>query len=434
MLHDPGSYTAPPLIETIDLAAEEMDTLKNLGQELAGIAALPAHRDKAALWRKLNDLESERPMVWINEIPWHEMNVNEELTLRCKDPWARELEDRLRKEIYQWKHMPADMVVSDFIECLLAIHSTDFGVHEDVDIARTDEASDIVSRHFNAQIKEPEDLEKIKMPVLTHYAEMTELAFEAMTDLFADIIPVQKVGQTHIWFSPWDYLIRWWGIQEAMIDLITRPQLVHDAVERMVQAWMTELDQFEEQNLLSLDCRNIRIGSGGYGYTGELPGGGYGPDRVRPKNMWGCSNAQIFSDVSPEMHWEFAIEHDLKWLARWGLTYYGCCEPLDKKMSLLKKIPNLRKISVSPWNDMARVVKEAGSDYVLSVKPSPAIFAEERWNPERAKQEIHRVLELSGRACHIEFIMKDISTVSYKPERLWEWETLTMETIQDYYE
>jgi len=139
-------------------------------------------------------------MVWINEIPWHEMNVNEELTLRCKDPWARELEDRLRKEIFQWKHMPADMVVSEFIECPLAIHSTDFGIHEDVDIARTDEGSDIVSRHFNVQIKEPEDLEKIKIPGLTYYAEMTELAFEAMTDLYRDIIPVQKIGQTHIWF------------------------------------------------------------------------------------------------------------------------------------------------------------------------------------------------------------------------------------------
>ena len=46
-----------------------MDTLKNLGQELAGIAALPVHREKAALWHKLNELESEHPMVWINEIP-----------------------------------------------------------------------------------------------------------------------------------------------------------------------------------------------------------------------------------------------------------------------------------------------------------------------------------------------------------------------------
>ena len=35
---------------------------------------------------------------------------------------------------------------------------------------------------------------------------------------------------------------------------------------------MVELDQIVEQNLLALNCDNARIGSGGYGYTGELPG------------------------------------------------------------------------------------------------------------------------------------------------------------------
>ena len=32
-----------------------------------------------SLWAKLNDLASERPILWINEICWHEMNVDDEL-------------------------------------------------------------------------------------------------------------------------------------------------------------------------------------------------------------------------------------------------------------------------------------------------------------------------------------------------------------------
>jgi hypothetical protein len=99
--------------------------------------------------------------------------------------------------------------------------------------------------------------------------------------------------------------------------------------------------------------------------------------------MWGCSNAQIFSEISPEMHWEFALHHDLRLLAQWGMTYYGCCEPLDRKVSLLKQIPNLRKVSVSPWNDMARMANELVSTYVFSFKPNPAVFVDERWNPKR---------------------------------------------------
>jgi hypothetical protein len=60
------------------------------------------------------------------------------------------------------------MIVSDFLACPLAIHSTDFGIIEDVDVVRTDAASDIVSRHFHIQIRDFADLEKIRMPVVTH--------------------------------------------------------------------------------------------------------------------------------------------------------------------------------------------------------------------------------------------------------------------------
>ena len=430
MLHDPGSYTPPRRFTEISLSQPEKEVLRRLGAEIADIAALPVHREKAGLWRKLNDLESARPMVWINEIPWHEMNVDDELTLRTVHPWARELETRLRRTRYQWRHLPGDMIVNDYLECPLALHSTDFGIHEAVDVARTDAASDIVSRHFRIQIREPGDIEKIRMPRVSHDGETTAATYAAMQDLYRDIIPVQKVGQTHIWFTPWDYLIRWWGLQEAMLDLAERPDMVNAAVERMVDAWMAELDQFVEQNLLSLDCNNTRIGSGGYGYTWELPGAAFDPAHVKPANMWGCSNAQIFSNVSPDMHWEFALRHDLRWLERWGLTYYGCCEPLDNKIALLRRIPNLRKVSVSPWNDFSRVFDGIRGDYVASLKPSPAIFVEDAWNPEKARAYLKGVLDLARGVCHVEVIMKDISTVRYRPQNLWDWARIAMEVAQ----
>ena len=429
MLHDPSHHAPPPVAAEIHLFGKDTDILRRLAGEVAQIAALPIHQEKARLWTKLNDLQSERPMVWINEICWNEMNIDDELTLRCEHPWARDQEDQLRKTIYQWKHLPADMVVNDFLVCPLAIHSTDFGIIEDVDIVKTDDTSDVVSRHFNVQIKDPEDIEKIKLPKIIHNEQATEFCYQAMCKVYDGILPVQKQGQTHIWFTPWDYLIRWWGIQEAMMDMIVRPEMVNAAVERMVDAWMVELDQFEQKNLLSLDNNNTRVGSGGYGYTSQLPGKDYDPSHVRPHNLWGCSNAQIFSEVSPQMHWEFAIEHDMRWLKRFGLTYYGCCEPLDKKMDILRKIPNLRKISVSPWCNLGRMIEQIEGDYVISRKPSPAVFAETDWEPEKARAEIRQVLDTAKGNCHIEFIMKDISTVRHAPQRLWEWSRIAMEEV-----
>ena len=431
MLHDPSHYEPPPIAEEIRLSEKDIDLLRRLAGELAAIAALPVHQEKARLWQQLNDLESARPLIWINEIPWHEMDVDGELTLVAEHPWARDQERELRRTLYQWRHMPGDMVVSPFLACPLAVHSTDFGIIETVDVARTDAASDVVSRHFKIQIRDFADLEKIRMPVVTHHLAATHFRHEAMCRVYDGILPVRKMGQTHIWYTPWDYLIRWWGIQEAMIDLVERPDLVHAGVARMVDAWMAELDQFEALNLLSLDCDNTRIGSGGYGYTKRLPGERHDPAHVRPHNMWGCSNAQIFSEVSPQMHWEFALQHDLRWLSRWDLTYYGCCEPLDRKIELLRRIPNLRKISVSPWCNTDRTVQRIGRDYVISRKPNPAILAEDRWNLDRARQDLIEFLD-KARGCHAELIMKDISTVRYQPQRLWQWARMAVEVAESF--
>jgi len=204
------------------------------------------------------------------------------------------------------------------------------------------------------------------------------------------------------------------------------------AIDRLVDAWMEELDQLGSQNLLSLDNSNVRVGSGGYGYISELPGANFDSGQVAPHNMWGCSNAQIFSGVSPEMHWDFAIAHDLRWMERWGVNYYGCCEPLDNKVDLLRRIPNLRKVSVSPWCDSGKIIDGLGSDYVISRKPSPAILATEKWHPERARQEIREFMDKTRGQSHVELIMKDISTVRHDPQRLWEWSQIALEEAERY--
>lgn len=429
MLHDPSHITPPPVAEEIHLSPHDRDTLRALASQLAEIAALPIHREKARLWQRLNDLDSVRPMVWINEICWQEMNVDDELTLIASHPWAREQEQHLRRTLYQWRHLPGDMIVSPYLACPLAIHSTDFGIVEDVDILAHDQESDIVSRRFHIQIRDFDDLEKIKMPVVTHDEKATELRYQAMCHTYEGILPVHKTGQTHIWYTPWDYLIRWYGLEQAMTDLIDRPALIHAAVERLTQAWMIELDQFESQRLLSLDCDNTRIGSGGYGYTQALPGGDYDPAHVRPHNMWGCSNAQIFSDVSPAMHWEFAVEHDLQWLRRFGLVYYGCCEPLDRKIDILRRIPNLRKISASPWCKTPRLIEKVGADFVLSRKPNPALLAWDNWDLDAARRDVRQFLD-AAQGCHVELIMKDISTLRRDPRRLWQWAQMASEEAE----
>ena len=398
---------------------------------MAEIADLPVQKQTAEMWRRLNGLERLRPMVWINEIPWHEMNLTGELSLQTSDPFCREVEEKLRQTIYLWEHLRVDMVVESKFYSPLVIHDTGFGIKEKVDFIRQDPNSSIVSRQYYPQIREEKDLEQIKPPMVTHDEAASERNYQTLLYLFGDILTIEKCGIVHRWFAPWDALVSWWGVQQAVLDLVLRPELVHLAMARLIEAHLSRLEQWEELNLLSLTEGNYRVGSGALGYTYELPQSDFDPQHVRPCDQWGCATAQIFSDVSPEMHQEFALRYETRWLERFGLNYYGCCEPLHHKIDILETIPNLRKISVSPWSDVDRAVDKIGTKFVFSYKPNPAVLAADAWNPDQARKKLVEVFEKT-QGCVVEVIMKDISTVCYQPQRLWEWARIAMELVDKY--
>ena len=65
--------------------------------------------------------------------------------------------------------------------------------------------------------------------------------------------------------------------------------------------------------------------------------------------MWAYAESQEFVSVSPEMTREFAIDYEKRLLENFGLSAYGCCDNLEKKLPDVLSISNIRRISVSPW-------------------------------------------------------------------------------------
>ena len=138
--------------------------------------------------------------------------------------------------------------------------------------------------------------------------------------------------------------------------------------------------------------------------------------------------AQMLATVSPRMFKEFEVDYAGRIAARFGLVYYGCCDPLDGKMAEVRAIPHVRKVSMSPWADEERGAAEIGHDYVYSRKPSPAFLAFDTFDPERVREDMQTTRTICARhGCSVEFILKDISTVRYQPERLSEWARVAME-------
>jgi hypothetical protein len=402
----------------VTIPVSDRDTLRELGTQVAEIAALPVQQEIVSLWKALNGLKPIRPMVMIDQIPWHEMEVNGELTLRTEDEFSREIETTLRRTLYQWRHMRADMVVEPVVEIPKVIRGEGFGLPIAEKAAILDPRNDIYGHAYIDQLQTEDDLKKITEPKVSLDERATAESEEKAHAIFDGILEVRRQGRFPT-FSPWDIIVQWRSPEHMILDLADRPEFMHRIVSRVTEVSLSQLDQYEALGLLGFGQRLIHCTGA---YTDELPAPGFNSARPRPKDLWTYGMAQIFSTVSPAMHKEFWLDYAVKWFSRFGLGYYGCCEPLHEKIAIIRNVPSIRKISMSPWVDVEKGAERIGRDFVFSRKPSPALVAGDSWDPHQVECDLRETVDACARhGCPVELILKDISTVCYQPERLWEW-------------
>lgn len=407
---------------------KEVEILRELGRQVAEIAALPQQKETISLWKALNSLKPARPMVMIDQLPWHEMNVDDELTLRCEDKACRGIETGLRQTLYRWKHMPADFVVEAKISVDVAASGMDFGLQTDEDCAVSDPQNDVVGHYYHDQLATEADLEKIKMPHIQYDADATAERAARMREIFDGIFTVEVQGIVPA-INLWDAITTWRGAEAVLTDLGERPEFLHKLMARLTTAYSAMLDQLESLGILAAQQSWIHCTGA---FTDELPAPGFNPLKPRLKDIWTYGLSQIFSSVSPAMHQEFDMDYLNPLYARFGLVYYGCCDPLDRKLHLVKKIPNLRKISMSPWVNVENGARQIGRDFVFSRKPSPALLAVDQWDAQAVEEDLQETVAACARhGCPLELILKDVSTVRYQPQRLWEWARIAQRLVTE---
>jgi len=415
-------------------SAKDRLLLRNLARRVAEVSADSTNLQRRDMWTRLNRLERVRPLVHVQAIAW---NIWEELIppalLETVDPFDRQEELGLRKQLYCWENFRDDRVVDNVIRCAIVVRGdifqSDFGITKSIE--RPDDASG--AHAYRPVIVAEGDIEKIQTrPTLSVDWEATERRYERLCELYDGILQVEKRGPDFFWFSPMDRFIQWRGIEQMFVDLLDRPQWVHGALERITQGYLSNIGQLEQLGVLSPGNGNTMLGSGGYGWTDELPQSDGDAERVRLKDLWARAATQIFTDgVSPEMHDEFAIQYEKRLLERFGLSCYGCCEPLDRKMHVVRKISNLRRVSMSPWVDVARAAEEVGKDYVYTHKPHPGIVSMPGWDPDLARKQLRDAFEKT-RDNVVEVNLQDLHTVHNDPRRLTEWTEMALRLAEEY--
>ncbi len=413
---------------SLEISQSDITALRELAKQYAEIANDPVNLKRKKMWTNLNDLKPTRPLLWMNEVCWNEMNVDDELTLRCKNEVCQRIETEMRRTIYQWKHMQGDMIVENKFFAPYILSNSGYGIHVEAEVKETDEDREIASRHFHNQIMEESDIEKLKSPVIEVNHARSDAFLHTYQMLFDGIMPVEQSGCTGFWFAPWDDIVFWMNADNVLIDLAMKPELMHKLIKRTVEIYLDGLKQFQELGMLSLNNRNVRVGSGGYGYTNDLE---QPKNDIRTEHLWGSATPQIFGSVSPDMHREFGVDYELKWLENFGMAYYGCCEPLHNKIDILSQIKNLRKISISPWADEAAAAEQMKGRYVMSLKPSPSVLAFPSLDEKEVEKELRTKLT-HAKDCNVEIILKDISTVKFEPQRLWKWTEIATRVIKEF--
>jgi len=402
--------------------------LRELAARVAEVAALPVQEEKKRLWKALNGLKPERPMVTIDQVCWNEMDIDGKLVLRCEDPECRDYEERFRRILFQWEYFPVDMVVEPSIKVPRAVTNTGFGITNQEHTLVTAGKEGVASHQYINQFNSMDDLEKIKTPKVSHDVNETRRRMEFADWLFNGIMPLREempdVYGAPFNLSIWDPISSWMSVEGALYGLIDDPDMMHAMAKRIAGCLIAMLDQMEEQGLLFQSQATIHCTGA---FTDDLPAPGFDPAKPRTRDIWMYGLAQMFATVSPAMFDEYEINYMMPIFERFGLVYYGCCDPLDGKMKEVRKIPHLRKVSMSPWANKERGAEGIGRDYVFSNKPNPAYIAFSSFNEETVRNDLKETKEICRRyGCPLEFIFKDISTVNNEPERLKKWADIAM--------
>jgi hypothetical protein len=406
------------------IGREDIAILRSMAQRVKEIAEHPVQVERTILWKKLNNLQPCRipvffrilDLYWPEIFPW-------DTTLKTKNGWARYYEDYLFKLIWHWENLDDDFITEPVVpyatagtygrmlvakKYVIPGYNSGAGAYK-VDPVLTPSMS-------------PESV-LLDTEVAVDWEE-TENRCRWLEEVFDGILtPQRRTPRPTAGFFDWFCEVR--GMENAMTDLVVRPEWVHSIFQHIVDFQLEKIKALEDQNAFALNNRE-ECYNGGHSHTDELPGPGFDGEHVRARDLWGLGVAQAAVSISPDMHGEFVTQYEAQYLKETGLNTIACCETVDRKMHLYRQIPNLRRISISTFNDFERAATEIGTDYIYSFKPRADNIALDEWNPELDRRYLDEVLTMA-KGCRIEIVNQEMITCRGEARRIIDWCNLARE-------
>jgi hypothetical protein len=415
--------------DNLHIAPRDVDILRRLAERKAEISRHPTNTERRNAWLKHNTGPGGRVMVLAEHGGVQDPNRPvPDSWLECEGKWARELEMGLRTEIYLFEMLKDDHVIEPRITTNWQVAISDYGVKTVVHHGDNDDR--MGSWSWDPPIADLDrDFDKLKARTFSVNREATFEARAVLEEVFGGILDIQIRGGFY-----WTMGMTWpaidlIGLENLMVFMYDNPAGLHRLMTFLRDDHVALAKWLEAEGLCSLNNENDYIGSGSLGYTTDLPQPDYAAAGcVRAKDLWVLVESQETVGVGPDQFEEFIFPYQLSVAELFGKTYYGCCEPVHSRWHILKRIPNLSHVSVSPWAEQEFMAQEVGTRWVYSRKPNPTLISTPQFDENAIRKDIRDTLEIA-KGCRVEIIMKDVHTLNNEPERLSRWVEIARQEI-----
>lgn len=385
--------------------------LRELANRQMEYASLPVMEQRKRQWLNLNTGKPACAPVVV-ETWTFEQDMMPQSVYRCQSPAARGIESVLLRNIREHELLDDDKVVPNFYPVGHNVSIDEFGIPIE---AR--HAPDGNGHSVGFQIAHPiadleKDFNKLK-PVSIQVNRAASVEYcSFVDDVIGDILPVVIEGSPS-YIGLTEKVIRLMGMERFFVAMVDQPDMVHQLMRYLTDNQLEILDFFVREKLLTVNNGNQQTGMSSYAFTDELPAQGYNGKNVRLKDIWLWVEAEEMVGVSAAMFREFVLPYVAEVSAKLGLVYYGCCEPLHTFWKdIHAAIPNIRKVSISPWSDqkkMGEFLQNTG--IVYSRKPSALFLGIASALDEAAwAAHIHETAN-AAKGCQLEIIMRDVYRV-----------------------
>lgn len=409
---------------------DEKARIRELAARVRDFALSPEMERRRALWTAHNSLDFSRPPIYIRAIPFDE--YPESRDLGCETPWLRALEKQLLLDHYRMQ-LSDDTIVEPFVTVRAAVEVAPEGVYG-LPAELEEKAGGVAAARYSPSIIEEADVKKLHVARYRVDEAETARRAERMRDALGDTLEV-AVDRQGALCCMWQNdistaLAKLRGLEQIMWDAYDRPEWLHALARWMSERILECMDDTQAAD----GFRLVNHQNQAMPYCRELQPPSASDAPVAPGQLWGYMAAQEFTTFGPDMFEELMFNYQKPILERYGLTAYGCCEDLTRKIGVIKKLRNLRRIAVSPFADPVKCAEQIGGDYVLSWRPNPSSACSRGVDEAFVRGELRRVMDVFDQnGCKWDVTLKDLETTSGDPGAIVRWTAIVREELERRY-